>query len=235
MHSGKEYVCVLKVHGDVGEETVRSALELFTGRIYQVPPVRSAVARKIRARTIYRTELIESSGRSLLFKVACSGGTYVRKLCYDIGLYLGCGAHMQELRRIRAGPLTEKQSRTLLDCYESFKQFRETGSDDGIREVVHPVEDALALTPKIHVLDSAVDAICHGAYLAVGGISKVETEIKKGDFVAVLTLKDEVVALGVAEMTSDDMITSQHGIAVDIQRVIMERGVYPAAWKSRTH
>lgn len=234
MHSGKEYVCVLKVHGDVGEEAVRSALKLFTGRIYQVPPVRSAVARKVRARTIYRTELIENSGRSFLFKVSCSGGTYVRKLCYDIGLYLGCGGHMQELRRIRAGPLTEQQSHPLLDCYETFKQFRETGSKNGIREIIRPIEEALALTPRIHVLDSAVDAICHGAYLAVGGISKVETGINKGDFVAVLTLKGEVVALGVAEMNSEDMTASPHGIAVDIQRVVMKRGLYPAVWKGRS-
>ncbi|MEW6506063.1 MAG: RNA-guided pseudouridylation complex pseudouridine synthase subunit Cbf5, partial [Chloroflexota bacterium] len=102
--SGKEYVCVMKLHGDVAEKRVKQVLAEFEDEIYQRPPLRASVKRQLRTRRIYYLDFFETEGRNVLFKVGCEGGTYIRKLCFDVGEVLGCGAHMQELRRTRAGP-----------------------------------------------------------------------------------------------------------------------------------
>jgi H/ACA ribonucleoprotein complex subunit 4 len=102
LHSGKEYICVMKPHGDAQETRVRHVLEEFQDQIYQRPPLRASVKRQLRTRRIYYIDFLELNGRNVLFRVGCEGGTYIRKLCYDIGEILGVGAHMQELRRTRA-------------------------------------------------------------------------------------------------------------------------------------
>ncbi len=231
MKGGKEYVCVMKLHGDVSDCELEEALKLFTGEIYQVPPVRSSVSRRVRTRTIYRIELLERDGRNVLMRVACSGGTYIRKLCRDIGLYLRCGAHMQELRRIRAGPFTEESSHTLLDLYQALKEYKESGDESFLRSILRPVEEAVAHLPKIYLLDTAVDAVCHGADLAVVGVAKLEDAVKRGQHVALMTLKNELIALGKSKMDAHEILERDQGIAVDTERVIMRRGTYPPIWK----
>lgn len=231
MSGGKEYVCIMRLHCDVSYEKVEEAVKLFTGEIYQVPPVRSSVARTIRKRIIYRSEILEHYGRNILLRVACSGGTYMRKLCYDLGLYLKCGAHMQELRRTRAGPFTEDDSVTLLDLYEALLRFEEDGDESELRKAVKPVEEAVKHLPKIYLLDTAVDAICHGANLAIAGISKIEDTVKRRSLVAMMTLKGELVALGRSLMDAEEILERDEGIAVDTERVIMEKGTYPPVWK----
>jgi H/ACA ribonucleoprotein complex subunit 4 len=231
MHSGKEYVALMELHGDVPPEELDTVLSLFTGDIYQVPPVRSSVARRPRVRTVYWIRLLERDGRRLLLDVACSGGTYIRKLCHDIGEFLGVGAHMEELRRIRAGPFTEDGSIPLIDVIDAWDVYRESGDERPLREVVQPVESALTLIPKVYILDSAVDAICHGADLMVAGISMVEAGIERGDLTAVMTLKGEVVGLGLATMKTEEMLSSPEGMAVDVKRVVMPKSTYPPMWK----
>ncbi len=231
MGGGKEYVCIMRLHGDVSDDRLREALNLFVGEIYQVPPVRSSVSRRIRRRMIYRIELLERDGRNVLMKVACSGGTYIRKLCRDIGLYLGCGAHMQELRRTRAGPFSEDNSCTLLDLYEALKRYQENGDESYLRSILRPVEEAVAYLPKIYLLDTAVDAICHGANLAVAGVAKLEDAVKRGGVVAMMTLKNELVALGRGKADAHEILEMDRGIVVDTERVIMKRGTYPSIWK----
>lgn len=231
MSGGKEYVCLMRLHCDIPYEKVEEAVRFFTGEIYQVPPVRSSVARTIRRRIIYRSEILEHSGRDILLRVACSGGTYMRKLCYDLGLYLKCGAHMQELRRTRAGPFTEDDSVTLLSLYEALLKFREEGDESELRRMIKPVEEAVKHLPKLCLLDTAVDAICHGANLAVAGISKVESTVRKRSLVAMMTLKGELIALGRSLMDAEEILERSEGIAVDTERVIMEKGTYPPIWK----
>jgi H/ACA ribonucleoprotein complex subunit 4 len=101
LYSGKEYICVMKLHADSNEEEIKRVLGEFEDEIYQRPPLRSSVKRQLRTRRIYFIDYMEYSGRNVLFKVGCEAGTYIRKLCFDIGEILGVGAHMQELRRTR--------------------------------------------------------------------------------------------------------------------------------------
>ncbi|MEM1657681.1 MAG: RNA-guided pseudouridylation complex pseudouridine synthase subunit Cbf5 [Candidatus Jordarchaeales archaeon] len=230
---GKEYVCVMRLHGDVDPERVQSVCKEFIGPIYQRPPIRSSVKRRLRVRQIYYLDVLEIEGRNVLLKVGCESGTYIRKLCHDIGEVLGCGAHMRELRRTRSGPFTEDNIVTLHDLKDAYVFWKEEKDETYIRKVLLPLETGVQHLPKFYVRDSTVDAICHGADLAIPGIVKVEDGVEKGDVVAILTLKGELVALGTAMMTLDEVMREKRGIAVKTKRVVMEKGTYPKLWKSK--
>lgn len=228
--SGKEYVCVMRTHADVEESMVVEALGLLVGEIYQRPPVRSSVRRRLRTRVIYRIDYHEGDGRNWLFRVACQSGTYIRKLCYDVGEILGCGAHMQELRRSRSGPFTEEDLVSMYDLSEALDLLKEEGDEAMLRRVIRPLEDALGLLPKIWVRDSAVEALCNGAALAMPGVLRLSTGIGKGSMVAVLTQRGEAVALMGAEASTEEITGAEKGIAARPLRVIMRRGTYPRMW-----
>ena len=230
LESGKEYICVMQTHREEDETRVVETLGLFEGKIYQRPPVRASVKRRLRTRTIYRIDYLEGDGRNWLFRVACESGTYIRKLCYDVGEILSGGAHMHELRRTRSGPFTEDSLVTMYDITDAAEILKENGDETPIRRIIRPMETALGLLPKIWIRNSAVDAICTGAALAVPGILRLEAGVGKGSMVAVLTQKDEGVALMRAEMIGEETLEAEHGIAASPVRVLMPRGTYPKMW-----
>ncbi len=234
LYSGKEYVCVMKLHGDVSEESVVKVLAEFEDEIYQRPPLRASVKRQLRTRRIYYNDYLEKNGRNVLFRVGCEGGTYIRKLCYDVGEVLGVGAHMQELRRTRAGPFTAESTTfvTLHKIANWFLEWQEKKDDATLRQFIQPIENALALLPKIVVRDSAVDALCHGASLTAPGLLSLENGITQGSVVAILTLKGEAVALGQALVSSEEMFQLEHGAVTVLRRVVMPRGTYPKVWRT---
>jgi H/ACA ribonucleoprotein complex subunit 4 len=234
LHSGKEYVCVMKLHGDAQEAHVQNVLAEFQDQIYQRPPLRASVKRQLRTRRIYYIDFLEKDGRNVLFRVGCEGGTYIRKLCYDIGEILGVGAHMQELRRTRAGPFTEN-TQTLVRLHDVaywFGEWEEQKDPALLHKFVQPMETALALVPKITVRDSAVDALCHGANLTAPGVLSAETGITKDAMTAILTLKGEAVALAKAAVSTEEIVNLKHGTVATLERVVMPRGTYPKVWKS---
>ena len=231
--SGKEYVCVMRLHGDVKEEEIRKVFRMFTGEIYQKPPLKSAVKKQLRIREIYSMQILEIEGRDILFKVSTESGTYIRKLCKDMGEVLGAGAHMQELRRTRTGEFVESESYTLQDLLDAYIFWKEEGEERYIREIIKPMEAAVSSLPKIVIKDTAVDAVCHGANLSIKGVAIVEKNVKKDSTVAIFTAKGELVALGKAFFSADEMLELKKGIVVDVERVLMERGVYPSVWKSK--
>jgi H/ACA ribonucleoprotein complex subunit 4 len=233
LHSGKEYVCVMKLHGKVTEEQVKTVLKEFEDTIYQRPPLRASVKRQLRTRRIYYLDFLEMDGRNVLFKVGCEAGTYIRKLCYDMGEVLGCGAHMQELRRTRAGPFVENGDIvTLHDVAYWFMEWQQQKDEKILRKFIQPMEKALTLVPKIYIRDSAVDAVCHGANLTAPGVLSLETGILSGSMVAVLTLKGEAVALVKAVASTEEIMKMEHGVVAEIERVLMPRGTYPKCWRS---
>jgi len=233
LNAGKEYVAVMKLHDDVPKSRVKEVMSEFVGPIYQVPPVRASVKRRLRTRTIYELEVLEVEGRLVLFRVACEAGTYVRKLCVDIGRALGCGAHMQELRRTRVGVLTEEEAVTLHELSEAVYLWREEGREEAIRRVVMPMEKMLGVLPRIVIRDSAVDAICHGAQLAAPGVLKLDSGIEPGDMVLIMTLKGEAVALAEALISSREILAMRKGLVARTLRVLMRAGTYPKMWSSR--
>jgi len=231
--SGKEYICVTRLHSEVNEDKIRTVLSEFQGVIYQRPPLRASVKRQLRTRKIYYITLLEMTDRNILLQVACEAGTYIRKLSHDIGEAIGCGAHMQELRRTRSGPLTEEtQLVTLHDVSYYQTKWKETKDEKWLREFVQPMENALQLLPKITIRDSAVDAICHGANLAAPGILNMDTGINPKTTLLIQTQKTEAVALARATKTTEEIREMNHGIVAKTERVLMPRGTYPKTWQT---
>jgi H/ACA ribonucleoprotein complex subunit 4 len=225
--SGKEYVCIMHIHKPVDEVQIRKIMLDFIGRMKQLPPVKSAVKREWRFRQIYELEIYEIDGQDVLFRVKCEAGTYIRKLCHDIGLKLGVGAHMAELIRTHVGPFSYKDMVTIQDLRDGLWFYTHEKNENHIRNILLPIERALEFVPKVWILDSTVDAICHGSLLKVPGIAKFHSGITVDEMVAIMTLKEEVVALGTAKMTSDDMRGAERGIAVKIDAVFMKPNTYP--------
>jgi len=231
LYASKEYICFMKLHRDAREDKVRSVLSDFEDEIFQVPPVRSAVKRQQRSRRIYSLRVLEISGRDVLFKVSCQAGTYIRTLCTDVGDVLGVGAHMQELRRTRTARFTEKDAITMHDLKDAHVFWKEDGDEKPIRAAIRPMESLLEHLPAVVIRDGAVDAVCHGARLAVPGVVTLDSGISKGDRVVVLSAKGEGVALGLAELGSEEMAELNQGIAVTPDRILMPTGTYPRGWK----
>ena len=115
---------------DVSDEKLQMTLSRFVGTIEQVPPMHSAlkrdgqplyklaragneVDRAPRRISVHRLTLVDRSEDELVVDVDCSKGTYVRVLAEDIGRALGCGAHLNALRRTRAGRLIVDDAVTL--------------------------------------------------------------------------------------------------------------------------
>ncbi len=228
--AGKEYVALMHIHADVPEDRLRSSCASFVGRISQLPPVRSAVKRQVRSRSVYYLDILEIQGRDVLFVAGTEAGTYIRKLIHDIGRHLGCGAHMTELRRTRVGPFTEKTLVTLQDLTDAWHYYHEEGNEAMLRRYIQPIEQAAEHLPKVWLLDTTVDSVCHGASLYRPGIAAFHSSIVAGDTVALLTLKEELVGYGTARCTSGEM-AAPHGVAVQVEKVFMKPGTYPPAKK----
>lgn len=232
--SGKEYVCVMRLHQDVPEDRVRTVLGEFQGKIFQRPPIRASVKRQVRVRKIYALDVLEVNGRNVLFRVGCEAGTYIRKLCHDVGEVLGSGAHMHELRRTRSGPFTETADIvTLHDVAYLHGEWQKTQDLGILRKFVQPMEKALELLPKIVVRDSAVDAVCHGAHLTAPGVVSVDTGIEPRTETCVYTLKGEAVTLATATMETQEILRKSHGVVARNNRVLMPRGTYPKLWHTK--
>jgi H/ACA ribonucleoprotein complex subunit 4 len=105
----KTYEGIMHIHKDFDQNELKEAVKSFTGKIIQKPPVRSAVSRIPRERDIYSFDITKISGRDASFRVRCQAGTYIRKLCSDIGEKVGKGAHMKSLIRTRIGPFSVKE------------------------------------------------------------------------------------------------------------------------------
>jgi H/ACA ribonucleoprotein complex subunit 4 len=229
LRSDKEYVCLMRLHRDKDEATAQRVIGTFVGDIYQVPPVRAAVKRQLRVRTIHSINIIEIAGRDVLFRVACDAGTYVRTLCVDIGDALGIGAHMEDLRRTRSGSMKEEDSVTLQDLTDAIVARKE-GDATWLRSILRPFEVLLEPLPRIYLKDSAIDAVCHGADLAVVGVTRVDDTVAKGATVVLLSDKGEGVGLGTAQMKAEQILDAKEGIASRTDRVFMEAGTYPKMW-----
>ncbi|OMJ16080.1 Centromere/microtubule-binding protein cbf5 [Smittium culicis] len=232
--AGKEYVCVLRLHDSIPNESdLTRAVSTLTGALFQRPPLISAVKRQLRVRTIYNSSLIEFDNKRKLgiFHVSCEAGTYIRTLCVHLGLLLGVGGHMQELRRVRSGALSENDNlMTMHDVLDAQYQYDNTRDETYLRRVVRPLEWLLVNYKRVVVKDSAVNAICYGAKMMIPGMLRFESDIEIGDEIVLMTTKGEAIALAIAMMSTSIMATCDHGVVAKIKRVIMERDTYPRKW-----
>ncbi|TCS36674.1 tRNA pseudouridine synthase B [Paucimonas lemoignei] len=162
---------------DVTLDEIEAVLERFRGEIDQVPPMHSALKRdgkplyeyarqgitlerQARRVTIHALELLGYEAPYLRLRVTCSKGTYIRVLGEDIGAALGCGAHLQTLRRTQVGNLT-------LDGCVTLDQLTE--ADDVQRErMLAPVDALLSSFPAVSLPEELAKRFLHGQRLALG-------------------------------------------------------------------
>ena len=232
--AGKEYVAVLRLHDKLEDpKKLPRAIETLTGSLFQRPPLISAVKRQLRVRTIYESKLIEfDNDRHLaVFWVSCEAGTYIRTLCVHLGLLLGVGGHMQELRRVRSGALSENDSIvTMHDVLDAQWLYDNQRDETYLRRVIRPLESLLTGYKRIVVKDSAVNAVCYGAKLMIPGLLRYEKDIETHEEVVLMTTKGEAIALAIAQMSTVDLSTCDHGVVAKVKRCIMERDTYPRRW-----
>ena len=229
----KEYHAIARLHSLPTKEKLENVLNQFTGEIYQKPPQRSSVLRRTRTRTIYELEMLEQKERLVLLRVLCEAGTYIRKLCYDIGEILGQGATMIELRRTSVHQFNDKNLVTMHNLADAFALWEENKDDSKLLRLLQPIEHALSEIKSVVIRDSAVDALCHGAQLAIPGVLAISQNLKKGDLVAVYTQKGEVVALAETLLTESEIQENTKGYAFQTKRIIMAPNTYPKNWHSK--
>lgn len=226
LKAGKEYVGIMHLHKNISDDDLKKQIKKFIGKIKQLPPVKSAVKRQWRWREVYYFEILERDGKEVLFRTGVQAGTYIRKLLNDIGKGIG-GAHMAELRRTKAGPFDESTLVTLHDLTDAYAFWKEKEDETHIRNCIKPVEFAVQHIAKMWVPDNVVDALCHGINLKVPGVAKLHNGIKEKELVAVMSLKNELIALGYAFLNSKQIMKKDKGVAVKIHKVFMKEGNYP--------
>jgi tRNA pseudouridine55 synthase len=210
--SDKEYVAVLELHGPAPTD-FESVLADFEGEIYQKPPKKSAVKRRLRTREIYDLTPLEVQQRRALLRIRCESGTYIRKLCHDVGLALGTGAHMGHLRRTATGDFDDTSLVTMYDLVDALAFYREDGDDEPRRSVVQPAERAIDY-PEVTIAPSAAESVATGAPVYESGVLEVEDGIESGTSVACYTPDGAAVCLGrLADEEAD--------VAVDLDRVLV--------------
>jgi len=232
--AGKEYVAILKLKSPFDDVVkVKNAVQFFTGALFQRPPEVSAVKRQLRIRSVYESKFIEfDKVRNMaVFWVSCEAGTYIRTLCEHLGLYLGTGGEMAELRRIRSGNLTERDHMyTCHDVLDAMWVYEKEQDESYLRRIIKPLELLLTSYKRIVVKDSTVNALCYGGQLMIPGLLRFDVAIEIGDEVVLITTKGEAIALGYAAMTSSLMATADYGVVCKLKRVIMDRDTYPRKW-----
>ena len=170
--TGKEYVGVMRINEDVKVERVKEVIkEHFTGKIRQLPPKKSVVKRVEREREIYKFDILEKEGKNFLFYVSCEAGTYIRKLVHDLGEALGCGAHMTELRRTKAGRFEEKDSFRIEEILRAYEEHKKGNSKDLLKMLIQK-ELLLQEIKSFEANNETFDRIKHGGPIFMEDIDK---------------------------------------------------------------
>ena len=215
--SRKGYVSVLELHAPIPSD-FEETLSEFEAPLYQKPPRKSAVVRRLRTREIHRLDALEHEDRRALLDIECASGTYVRKLCHDLGLALGTGAHMGDLRRTKTGGFDDATLSTMEDLADGLAFWREDGDSGLLREVVSPAERALEGLPRLTVADSAAREIAEGAPVYAPGVIDAELDgADAGDLLACYTPDGAAVCLG--HLVGDPEADS--GTVVELERVLV--------------
>lgn len=163
--------------------------------------------------------------------MSCEAGSYIRTMCVHLGLVLGVGGQMLELRRVRSGIQTEHDNMVSMHDIMDAQYAYENHKDESLlRRVIKPLEALLVNHKRIIVKDSTINAICYGAQVMLPGVLRYEDGIEMNDEIVIVTTKGEAVALAIALMTTATMASCDHGVCAKLKRVIMERDTYPRKW-----
>lgn len=218
----KEYVAVLELH-DSPPHDLTSVIDEFVGPIYQKPPKKSAVNRELRVREIYDCDVLETDERQVLLRIRCESGTYIRKLCHDIGLALGTGGHMGDLRRTGTGPFDDRSLVTLHELADAIA-YHEEGEPDppiSIEEVILPAERALETLPVVTVAPSVATSVENGAPVYAPGVIEgpAEAAADPADPPLVVCQTPAGTAICLGRLVGDP--NNDTGLVVKLERVLI--------------
>ncbi len=179
---------------------LEAALQAFRGPISQMPPQYSAkkvdgvpAYQSARKNTpvelsavdveIYELTILDYAGGDVRLRVRCSGGTYVRSIAHDLGQALGCGAHLQELRRLASGEFTVAGARTVAE-------LQALADAERLSEALIPVTQMLPQFPRIFVDDITAAQVrqgrdFHGSPFTPAGSSLVKAVNHEGILIAI--------------------------------------------------
>ncbi|HEV8289596.1 MAG TPA: RNA-guided pseudouridylation complex pseudouridine synthase subunit Cbf5 [Candidatus Norongarragalinales archaeon] len=218
--SRKKYVCLMRLDKPVSLAQLESeAFSNLRGKIYQKPPLASAVAKKLRVREVFSLDMLEVDEKHVLFETETEAGTYVRNLVFDAGELLGVKSEMTELRRTLAVGVSEDACFTLQELSDRYWLWKEKKQEKSLREVVRPIEELMHLK-KIVASDGALKALGHGSPLAIPGVISLDEGIVKEEPVQILSGKGELVAIGKALKSATEISEEEKGLAVKVERVI---------------
>ncbi len=190
----------------ITEAEFLKVLEQFRGEIMQVPPMYSAlkvngkklydlaragkeVERQPRPITIYELECLAFSGNEAKLRVHCSKGTYIRTLCKDIGLALGCGGCMAALRRVQAGEYTIADSVSLEQLLPESEQGME------VEHYLKPVDSMFASYPAITLTPNQTKRVRNGnSFSHTAEPGKYRLYSDGGEFLALAQIQDGVMS-----------------------------------------
>lgn len=182
----KEYIGIMRIHEEVSLNELRKVIkEKFSGKIKQTPPVKSRVKRQEREREIKKFELLENDGKNILFLAEVQGGTYIRKLIDDLGKEMNIGAHMLELRRIRAGIFKENKSVNLYDFVKAVEEYKK-GDEKLLKEIVIPAEIVSELHSPIQVKENSLGKLLTGKPIFQEDL-KEKNKIQKDEVISVFS------------------------------------------------
>jgi H/ACA ribonucleoprotein complex subunit 4 len=214
----KTYVGICKFRKELKEEHVRDVFASFRGEIEQTPPLVSAVRKVKRKRFVHSLEVLEVDGKRVLFRAVVEAGTYIRTLCEDIGGKAGCGAFMEELRRVAVGRIREKSCCTMQELSDAYWVWKEKGDSGLLKKCIVPVEGLIDFR-RIYVKANVPDSLACGAQLMAPGLAGAEPGIRKGDLVALYTEGGEFVGVGSALFDGDEMNSVEKGRIVASERI----------------
>ncbi|MCD4657065.1 MAG: RNA-guided pseudouridylation complex pseudouridine synthase subunit Cbf5 [Planctomycetes bacterium] len=214
LESGKVYLCEMLVHKDIEAELIEKSLHEQIGVITQLPPVKSRVKRVERDREIYSLDIKSITKRKAIFEVYCEAGTYIRKLCHDVGEQLGIGANMHKLQRLSAGGFKIDEAITL----DELEKAKATDAKS-VLKYLRPLEVMVAHKPKIWITDGASRTVSQGAKLAAPGIIAFE-KFSENDFVFLYRADGSLVAVALAEISSDEAQEINRGIVAVPHKII---------------
>ncbi|SIR81195.1 RNA-guided pseudouridylation complex pseudouridine synthase subunit Cbf5 [Natronorubrum thiooxidans] len=216
LEGSKEYVSVLECHAPVPVDA-ESVIAEFEGPIYQKPPRKSAVSRRLRVRELYDLEILETDDRQVLLRIRCESGTYVRKLCHDLGLALGTGGHMGHLRRTATTPFDDTDLHSAYEFLDALAFWLEDDDPEPLFEIVDPAERILEDIPSVTIAENAAREVANGAPVYAPGVLEVDDDVATGDLLACYTPNGAAVCLGT--LVGDP--EADQGTVVSLERVLV--------------
>ncbi|WP_136688358.1 RNA-guided pseudouridylation complex pseudouridine synthase subunit Cbf5 [Halorhabdus amylolytica] len=217
--SEKEYVAVLELHDRGRTDDLERVAADFEGEIYQKPPKKSAVVRRLRTREIHELDVLEVEDRQALLRVRCESGTYIRKLCHDLGLALGTGAHMGDLRRVGTDPFDDRDLATLHDFVDALSWWREDDDPEALEDVVQPAEHALVDVPSVIIAESAAESVAEGAPVYAPGVVDADEGLDPDAEPLVTCYTPNGAAVCLGRLIEDPAV--EEGTVVDLERVLV--------------